>query len=486
MTDFVYRFRSIDKLLASRHELENQEIYFSPPEDLNDPMEGFKDILWLGSQIVWSNLFKHYLLFLMQTVLVAYVCGPSREFTDSDSYVFQTEESMPTPKMRGIYQDICKSFFQQEDIARFLELLSARESPVRRNELISYLRCLHIHALNTVLTTIENHGVIAPRPTNDSLRAASRGPLLCRNLLEGLQALEREHPERPEIVEIMSAAAKSILMQVDIIHDYSGISLKAGAAWRTIISAFPERHVAQLEKLLYGNWYTACFVGDPTHAAMWGIYGNGHRGVCLKFKTPTDALGKPSIKLRMIIGGQADTSGSRPIYGDVNLQFYKIEYQNKFAKIDFFRSLGRLPMRELKYWYMDAEGNISRCGKDILTENNAWREKYWNDFITLMTTKLPDWAHENEYRLTLHGLITDFAEPSSRTLKYLFEDLQGIIFGMKTSTADKLDVLRIIESKCRKEGRADFELHQAYYSPRTGKIETTKLDMLKFSGVPSA
>jgi len=62
MTAFVYRFRSTDALLGAHRELENQEIYFSPPQVLNDPMEGFKDVVWRGDQIVWANLVKHYLL----------------------------------------------------------------------------------------------------------------------------------------------------------------------------------------------------------------------------------------------------------------------------------------------------------------------------------------------------------------------------------------------------------------------------------------
>jgi hypothetical protein len=40
-------------------ELEKQEIYFSSPAELNDAMEGFKDIFWHGDEIVWRNLLRH-------------------------------------------------------------------------------------------------------------------------------------------------------------------------------------------------------------------------------------------------------------------------------------------------------------------------------------------------------------------------------------------------------------------------------------------
>ena len=56
----LYRFRSIDALLDKYQELESQTIYFASPDQLNDPMEGFRDIVWRGDKIVWTNFFKHF------------------------------------------------------------------------------------------------------------------------------------------------------------------------------------------------------------------------------------------------------------------------------------------------------------------------------------------------------------------------------------------------------------------------------------------
>ena len=61
MTD-LYRLRPLKYLLGEEYrELERQSIYFASLEELNDPMEGFRDIVWQGDQIVWTNLFRHYL-----------------------------------------------------------------------------------------------------------------------------------------------------------------------------------------------------------------------------------------------------------------------------------------------------------------------------------------------------------------------------------------------------------------------------------------
>jgi hypothetical protein len=45
MLAHLYRFRSTKQLLDGFSELETQQIYFAPPEDLNDPIEPFKDLV---------------------------------------------------------------------------------------------------------------------------------------------------------------------------------------------------------------------------------------------------------------------------------------------------------------------------------------------------------------------------------------------------------------------------------------------------------
>jgi hypothetical protein len=132
----------------------------------------------------------------------------------------------------------------------------------------------------------------------------------------------------------------------------------------------------------------------------------------------------------------------------------------------------------LRHWYRDGAGTPSTSVVDILAESDSWRKRYWEQQMATITTKLADWAHEKEFRLTLTGL-SDFSDQSTRKLQYHFSELQGIIFGMNTSTSDKLRIMKIIEEKCRKEGRNDFEFHQAQYSRRAGKMEISKMNLIK-------
>jgi hypothetical protein len=50
MISHLYRFRPIERLLA-KNELQNQEVFFAKPENLNDPMEGFRDVFWKGDEM---------------------------------------------------------------------------------------------------------------------------------------------------------------------------------------------------------------------------------------------------------------------------------------------------------------------------------------------------------------------------------------------------------------------------------------------------
>ena len=69
MAEF-FRFRSIDALLGKHQELKEQTIYFASPEELNDPMEGLRDLVWNGDKIVWTNFFKHYVFCLNRSYLM--------------------------------------------------------------------------------------------------------------------------------------------------------------------------------------------------------------------------------------------------------------------------------------------------------------------------------------------------------------------------------------------------------------------------------
>ena len=126
------------------------------------------------------------------------------------------------------------------------------------------------------------------------------------------------------------------------------------------------------------------------------------------------------------------------------------------------------------------------CADGIFPLTKEWHEKYWSSLQDAATTKLRDWEHEDEYRLVLTSTLEAFSDPKDRKLTYQFSDLEGIIFGIKTSSDDKERIFRIISAKCKAEGQRTFEFSQSSYTPLTGKIVTMPLELLRVSEAETA
>ena len=171
--------------------------------------------------------------------------------------------------------------------------------------------------------------------------------------------------------------------------------------------------------------------------------------------------------------------------GVKTIQFYEINYVDKPSEIDFFRSIGVVPLDELiRLWYADEEGNISECaahihrGDDMDTVNIVtWALNYRNNFRRAITTKTKDWEYEQECRLILEDGSDEFEEENHRALTYNFNSLKGIIFGINTTDEDRLRIIEILQRKCKENSRTDFKFFQAFYSPEDGNIHKAEIQL---------
>jgi Protein of unknown function (DUF2971) len=471
MSDHLYRFRSSRTLVGDFNELENQHIYFSPPAQLNDPLEGFKDIVWVGDSIVWRNLLRHYLLCLMQATILAAMSG--KDFTQESCgrLVRLVPDDLPEAPIKEKYASICTEFLDAEAPQALLAALTPTRR-VRRDELLFYLRALQSVALSTVVKGLEHQGLALVQA--DVLEQASKKMAIALESVLSASSTE-------DMADAVFSITENMASQINLVHDYSNAIAEDRRGWLFVYRDFPSFYVNALEALLYPNWHTACFVESPTNASMWGTYGDSHRGVALKFKTPADAAGIRALDLYQINGWTGGRGVIAPAYGYVRHRFAKVQYTADYPQIDFFESLGTLSMKNLGgFWYAGPNGECSVVAARILTENSEWREEYWRTFGVGNTTKSTEWAHEAEYRLVLYSNLHGFEDLESRRLKYRFADLTGVVFGIKTSTEDKHRIIRIIERKCIAESRTDFEFLQAHYSVRTRRIELVPLTLIKF------
>lgn len=482
MTHF-FRFRSTDALLGRYHELENQEIYFCAPDELNDPTEGFKDLTWRGDEIVWRNFFKHYLLCLMRSFLISALPGAEIEPMPSTAVILGSRASLPTDKLRAVHDNICTRFFATAGISDMIRSLGQYPYPLRRNALALCLRSAHGVGLNCVseeLARISTSFKPIPLPAQPADTAD-----LIASVTEALTVTAKnEEGADSASFEALFSAGDFLQRQFELIN-YSHAGTDDERKWLSIVQGFPVAYIEQLDHLVYSDWWVACFVADPTQAAMWGHYGDSHRGVCLKFKTANSDNQRPAINLRAITGGYGGPQGSGLNYGDRKLDFVEMNYVPKFVEVDFFRSIGVLPIPTLRdEWYSAEDGTLSSSGNQIFTDPDGWRREYWQTFNSIAATKFQDWQYEKEHRILLTTALDFFEEKNNRKLKYHFSDLEGVIFGIKTSLADKIKIIDIVEAKCKAEGRTDFEFSQAAYDPVTGAFATHVLRALRFASEP--
>jgi hypothetical protein len=480
MESHFYRFRSTAALLDGFQELEKQEIYFASREELNDPMDGFKDVVWRGDRILWTNLLNHYLLCLLRTVDAVTWIGKDKPLPKGLSFVHATDDFLKQPVATELYRRVRGFFFRHPDVSDLPDFLAQRTLPLRRNELTTCIRLLHFHALNSIFTSMREMGMGSAQAANDPFQAASASSIPVKTILHAFVNLSPTSTD-PSIAERAGIASELVLMQHSLVLAYRGQSYASGPAWQSATLDFPRNHVIELERLLYSDWYTACFVADFRDAAMWGNYADRHKGVCLKFRAHSSQETRPTLKLTGMVG----MSGRKgeppaPIYGEEMHELCAVSYSSRFVEIDFFRSLGNLTRPMLNSWYLDSDGNASPSVGDIKHGSPIWRENYWRNFQTAITTKSKAWKHEREWRMTLNGLLLDLSAPPNRKLRYRFEDLHGIIFGVNTSTEDKLRIMRIVAEKCRKGNRTEFELHQTSYESCTGKIDALRLTQIQF------
>jgi hypothetical protein len=479
MPEHFYRFRS--NVLGKHQELENQEIFFSTLESLNDPMEGFIDLFWSGDYIVWENLLRHYLLCLDRACIQFMLIGETEAINLTSIPVLQTDDDLPTQESRDLYKRICGAFLAIPAVPEYVKGLSSRTRPIRRDELRFHLRILHYHALNAIFSAYKDRGVMTPG--GDAFQELLQRISLRPEIFEATKSLEARHPEVPDGSDRLYAAATGVHLQQVLIAKFNNPAGRANRNGNLIFDEFPDRYLKLLERMVYGDWYMACFSESCSNSSMWGHYANNHKGVCLKFAAATTVGQESSLALNTITGirGSKANPNGEFIHNFANRTFHKVNYQGAYPAIDFFRSLGRLRGIALSWWYSDGRGNNSSCAHDVHGDEAKWTEKYWAELLANQTSKLEDWSYEKEYRLVLNELIIDFADPLKRKLKYRFSDLKGIIFGMNTPEEDKLAIIRVIQEKCRKENREDFEFYQAYYAKHPGSIEAVPLTLIKMS-----
>ena len=462
----LYRFRKTRHIFEYK-ELENEEIYFSGSEKLNDPMENLTNFFWKGDKIVWEGLFKHYIIIIAQWEIDEMVMGHSSNTILNTTQLFHSVDQLLIEVYKNKILSIYSEFFNHPNIIELIHFLGSRKSKIRRQELQFYLEI----TLGFVRVLISKYiqGKHSITNYNDE-------PLknLTSSFLSSIKKKE-EQLGSEEFIDIM----------------FDTVSLFSDHKQRALCIALKNYHITEknkgkisslmivdnylaiLESITFPYRCIASFTQHCNNAAVWGHYSDGHKGICLKFKT--QKLKDRGIGLALKNNSYFNTKSESII------PFQKILYQRQYPEIDFFKSIGVLPMHILeRQWFFDKEGNPT-SSTNLMQNEEMWRDNYWKNFNQRTSIKLKEWEYEHEYRLMLSSFFSNIKNKSNRVFKYNFSSLEGIIFGINTPNEEKLDIMKIIIDKCKKESRTDFKFYQACYNSKKGLIESREMKIVNLN-----
>ena len=114
--------------------------------------------------------------------------------------------------------------------------------------------------------------------------------------------------------------------------------------------------------------------------------------------------------------------------------------------------------------------------KSYKLDNCAATDEYDEDYQEKFYRKMTDWNYEREYRIFLTDKFHRYDEKFSRNLQYDLKTLTGIIFGIRTTPDDKLEVIQKLV-RLKKSVR-DFEFFQAEYDDETQIISVREKFLL--------
>ena len=454
----LYRFRPVNSLLGGNREseLEGCYIYFSPPEKLNDPLEGHREVIWKGDSVVWENFFQHF----MDCLLIRNTQYFTGEFEALDFPIYPNYEvqAVPPENYREI-ADLVLRFFDSPNVKRHIAVLAFKEREVNQNELMLHLRSIQSFAMHIISEVLVSYKLVEK---GYGINGASHEELLTvsSNLLNYFEGLGDELLEAE-----FDSSALAFLRSDDLVKGYARSKIGEPQNWTRLCIDFPEEFLASRIRLTTSEWFVSCFMENCENSAIWGTYGNNHQGVCLKFKVNNDE-GQPGISLM-----KPGLKQGIKWWTQTKFHFSKVSYTEKSPDLDFFCNLAGYGAQEvIDKWYTDKSGNISSRKRDVFENHPQWHANYHRDNFKSLTVKTRHWSNEQEYRLILKSQFNSYIDEDDRKLRYTFDDLDGIIFGIKTADSDKYKLIEMVERMCQTRNREEFTFYQSFYDSSADAI----------------
>lgn len=459
----IYRYRSIDKLFEYK-ELENLEIYFAKPDELNDQMEDYMNIVWQGDEIAFRGLFKHY-LYTLSSVYYDTNFRNRKQKIDIDYFpVFLASDINNKPEMQSTFKSIYHEFFNPIDIANIPSEMALSNKKYSIDEILFILKHLHPYAYLVIDSIFKklDYGIDVFKDKEhkeiyEELKYSKQYSSLIKAINSGEQA------EKVDLIckfERERKLTKAILNNMHKDKDTYNISI--------LNFDFPEIYLKNIKKILYNNFCVACFSNSYQNEPMWSNYADCENGICLKYKIKTE-----NNKKYLSLNSACNDNPNEEIYKKFNnLEILNVNYSNEYPEINFFASLGGLPKKIIEeFWLCNYDRTRFSTCLDYYKNHNEWYFNYHKKAKEYICTKSKNWEYEQEQRIILRNLLYPAYENKEyRIANYDIRDLDSIISGRKVSTEDKRKVIEIINKHYSKSG-ANVKFYDLYYSTITNKLE---------------
>ena len=317
----IYRFRTIEQLLGEEYkELERQTIYFASPDQLNDPMEGFRDIVWRGDSIAWTNLFKHYVFCLYRTFLVATFVGDSCRLTLDDIPVFERRDELGNPEAEELFDEVWSRAVTEIKIDALASEITQLGRKIRFDELMLYLNVIHLRVLGTINEACVDRGYLSATAPPAGI-ASSLGVSLLEDsnyfqVLQGLVGddyfMKLSPDQRESYLDKVFSIPNQYFEGLSLAVKYSRYRKMPDSAIesnnRMLMFDFQRLYLKAIAKLLWPQWYAACFTRTYSNSSVWGNYAKNHEGVCLVFDTD-DSEETRTLALKRTVGYSSSGQG---------------------------------------------------------------------------------------------------------------------------------------------------------------------------------
>lgn len=438
----LYRYRTIANALL---ELDNGTFYFAEPEELNDPIEGYIKIFWRGDKPAWEGLMKNFvcsLFYSLQTYLLTFgrVYNTSKiNFLSDlqDKNLLSNLRRFNNSPLNKIFEEISEQFLSEEIVQTVADFYGNDKIKCYVREMEFIFRTVTDAAFIICVMKCKDLGLIRndfDEKFFDVEYEISFDELKNISDVARKQKIDELENLNCDIVESGLLALKFNGHAPDMNYKF-----KQHMLWLRFI--FPHNYAEQLKNIMYPNGYVVCFTDTPTNSSMWGNYADNHKGICFIYETET-------------VDGREFMN-----FATKSLEVKPIKYGEPIIERNFFDTLKHLDFLRAEDWLTGKNGIKSY--KLLDGSENEYYDNYREKFYRKMT----DWSYEHEYRIFLSDKYYRYADKFARNLKYDLKTLTGIIFGLRTTLDDKLEILQKL-SRLRKS-ISDFQFFQAEYDDET-------------------